>query len=164
MGIWHYYYDKSRCYFSINTLMTASRITIAALLLSFGALAIIPTINTVSALENDIPLANNTNSVANNHSIGKQIAGSQSYSKSNPNMNNNNDTTTNSDHSLREYSIILPFPIPIDENKKTQTSHDGSTNNDDKSNASPHKNNNNDNKDSKLKDTTKKTPLLLPFP
>jgi len=138
--------------------MTASRITIAALLLSFGALAIVPTINTVSALESDTPLANNTNSVANNHSIGKQIAGSQS------NKNNNNDTTTNSDHSLREYSIILPFPIPIDENKKTQTSHDGSTNNDDKSNASPHKNNNNENKDSKLKDTTKKTPLLLPFP
>jgi len=138
--------------------MTASRITIAALLLSFGALAIVPTINTVSALESDTPLANNTNSVANNHSIGKQIAGSQS------NKNNNNDTSTNSDHSLREYSIILPFPIPIDENKKTQTSHDGSTNNDDKSNASPHKNNNNDNKDSKLKDTTKKTPLLLPFP
>ena len=158
MGIWHYYYDKSRCYFSINRLMTASRITIAALLLSFGALAIVPTINTVSALESDTPLANNTNSVANNHSIGKQIAGSQS------NKNNNNDTTTNSDHSLREYSIILPFPIPIDENKKTQTSHDGSTNNDDKSNASPHKNNNNENKDSKLKDTTKKTPLLLPFP
>jgi hypothetical protein len=158
MGIWHYYYDKSRCYFSINRLMTASRITIAALLLSFGALAVVPTINTVSALESDTPLANNTNSVANNHSIGKQIAGSQS------NKNNNNDTSTNSDHSLREYSIILPFPIPIDENKKTQTSHDGSTNNDDKSNASPHKNNNNDNKDSKLKDTTKKTPLLLPFP
>ena len=158
MDIWHYYYDKSRCYFSINRLMTASRITIAALLLSFGALAIVPTINTVSALESDTPLANNTNSIANNHSIGKQIAGSQS------NKNNNNDTSTNSDHSLREYSIILPFPIPIDENKKTQTSHDGSTNNDDKSNASPHKNNNNDNKDSKLKDTTKKTPLLLPFP
>jgi len=158
MDIWHYYYDKSRCYFSINRLMTASRITIAALLLSFGALAIVPTISTVSALESDTPLANNTNSVANNHSIGKQIAGSQS------NKNNNNDTSTNSDHSLREYSIILPFPIPIDENKKTQTSHDGSTNNDDKSNASPHKNNNNDNKDSKLKDTTKKTPLLLPFP
>jgi hypothetical protein len=158
MDIWHYYYDKSRCYFSINRLMTASRITIAALLLSFGALAIVPTISTVSALESDTPLANNTNSIANNHSIGKQIAGSQS------NKNNNNDTSTNSDHSLREYSIILPFPIPIDENKKTQTSHDGSTNNDDKSNASPHKNNNNDNKDSKLKDTTKKTPLLLPFP
>jgi hypothetical protein len=158
MDIWHYYYDKSRCYFSINRLMTASRITIAALLLSFGALAIVPTINTVSALESDTPLANNTNSIANNHSIGKQIAGSQSNKK------DNNDTTTNSDHSLREYSIILPFPIPIDENKKTQTSHDGSTNNDDKSNASPHKNNNNDNKDSKLKDTTKKTPLLLPFP
>lgn len=158
MDIWHYYYDKSRCYFSLNRLMTASRITIAALLLSFGALAIVPTISTVSALESDTPLANNTNSIANNHSIGKQIAGSQS------NKNNNNDTSTNSDHSLREYSIILPFPIPIDENKKTQTSHDGSTNNDDKSNASPHKNNNNDNKDSKLKDTTKKTPLLLPFP
>jgi hypothetical protein len=158
MDIWHYYYDKSRCYFSINRLMTASRITIAALLLSFGALAIVPTISTVSALESDTPLANNTNSIANNHSIGKQIAGSQS------NKNNNNDTTTNSDHSLREYSIILPFPIPIDENKKTQTSHDGSTNNDDNSNASPHKNNNNDNKDSKLKDTTKKSPLLLPFP
>lgn len=138
MGIWHYYYDKSRCYFSINRLMTASRITIAALLLSFGALAIVPTINTVSALESDTPLANNTNSVANNHSIT---------------------TTTNSDHSLREYSIILPFPISIDENKKTQTSHDGSTNNDDKSNASPH-----NIEDSKLKDTTKKTPLLLPFP
>ena len=158
MDIWHYYYDKSRCYFSINRLMTASRITIAALLLSFGALAIVPTISTVSALGSDTPLANNTNGIANNHSIGKQIAGSQS------NKNNSNDTTTNSDHRLREYSIILPFPIPIDENKKTQTSHDGSTNNDDKSNASPHKNNNNDNKDSKLKDTTKKTPLLLPFP
>jgi hypothetical protein len=163
MGIWHYYYDKSRCYFSINRLMTASRITIAALLLSFGALAIVPTIHTVSALESDTPLANNTNNVANNHSIGKQTAGSQEYKKSNPNKNNN-DTTTNSDHSLREYSIILPFPISTDNDKKTQTSLDRSINNDDKGNASPVKNNNNDNKDSKLKDTTKKTPLLLPFP
>lgn len=143
--------------------MTASRITIAALLLSFVALAIVPTINTASALESDTPLANNTNSVTNNHNIGKQTAGSQGYSKSNPNQTNN-DITINSDHSLREYSIILPFPISTDNDKKTQTSHDGSTNNDDKSNASPHKNNNNDNKDSKLKDTAKKTPLLLPFP
>jgi hypothetical protein len=153
--VWHRY--ESSSYFSIDRESTSPSI-IAAVLLSFGVLTIVPTIITASAPESDLLTANNINNLANNPSIGKQIIGSQDECKNNYNDNKKDHDTTCSSQGSYDPTTI-PMPIP-NNNEKIKTNPDVSSH-DDKNILD--KNNNNDNKDSKGKDTTTTT-LRFPFP
>jgi hypothetical protein len=147
---------ESSSYFSIDIALTAPSI-IAAVLLSFVVLTV-PTIIKASALESGMLTANNTNNLAINLSIGKQIIGSQDECKSNYNDNKKDDDTTCSSQGSYDPTTI-PMPSP-NYNEKIKTNPDVSSH-DEKNNLD--KNNNNDNRDSKGRDTTTTT-IRFPFP